>query len=172
MGAKYKLEKREIIDISFWTWIPNVSVGPFRFGTPITNYLKRYSLCDGDEYNTLTYPDLKLKSLQSEGFEKMNQYIIPTYDSAFTVYTTSGVIDEFRLETYLFYNCQDIIMTSIEEAMEIIGRSDYDDERTEEVIDEIQRVFYFYDLGLSLWTQDGVVVTAFCDDGTRWNPNR
>ena len=158
------METRKIIDIPFWTWVPRVSVGPFQFGKPITNYLKQYNLCDEREINAIEYPDSKLDLLPYTS----ERYVIPTYDSSFVIFTTKGIVDDFRVKTYLYFNGQDIILSTIEKAMEIIGRKDYDDTSTEEIIDEIQNVYYFYDLGLSLWTLDNVVVTAFCDDGTDW----
>ena len=158
------MEKRKIIDIPFWTWVPKVSLGPFHIGKSIKDYLKQYNLCDEDEFNAKEYPGLKL-----DGFQDMpERYIIPTYDSSFVIFTKNGIIDEFRIETYLYYNGQDIIMSPIAKAMEIIGRKSYDDTSREEIIDEKQDVYYYYDLGLSLWTLDNVVVTAFCDDGTGW----
>jgi len=154
----------KIIDIPFWTWIPTVSIGPFRFGMPISEYIKRYNLRDEDEFNASEYPELKLKTLQEifGGFRNINQYTIPTYGLNFSIYTENGIIDEFKVETYLYYNGQDIIMSPLEKAMEIIGRNVYDGTDREEISDEMQEIYYFDDLGLSLWTLDNVVVTAFC----------
>jgi hypothetical protein len=160
------LEK--IIDIPFWTWKPCISIGPFKFGKPIDNYIEKYNLCENDVYSELTFGKEKFPTWMHtksdvEPFE--NSYIIPEYDFAFVIYTKYEIIDNIGVETYLYYNNKDIIDTSLEEAMKIINRTSWDKMDTQEVIDDMQNIYYFYDLGLTLWTLDGKVVSASCDNG-------
>jgi hypothetical protein len=154
----------ELVDISFWTWIPCISIGPFKFGEPIDQYIERYKLVENDTYSELVlregfYDWMRLKN------DSENAYVIPHFDFAFTIYTKHNLIDTLGIDTYLYYNKQDIIYTSLEEAMKIINRPTWDKMEQQEVIDDMQNIYYFYDLGLTLWTLDNKVVTAFCNNG-------
>jgi hypothetical protein len=154
----------KIIDIPFWTWVPCISIGPFRFGEPISQYIEKYKLVEIDSYSELVlgenfYEWMRLKK-SSE-----NAYIIPHYDFAFTIYTKNEIIDTIGIDTYLYYNNQDIIGISLEYAMKIIKKSVWDEMDQQEVLDDIQNIYYFYDLGLTLWTLDNKVVTASCNNG-------
>jgi hypothetical protein len=147
---------------SFWTWIPRISFGPFKFGDSIENYICTYGLCEYDTYSKLTFgensPDLVLQNVDPE-----NAYLIPQYDFAFTIYTLYSKIIDVRVETYFYYKYQDIIGLPIEEAMLIINRTTWNKVETEDVIDTIQNIYYFDDLGLIFWTLDNKIVTVFCN---------
>jgi hypothetical protein len=155
-----------MIDIQhFWTWIPCISIGPFNFGTPIALYTDKYKLMEHDTYSKLAFGKKGLPKWMhlKNGYE--NAYILPKFGFAFTIYTKHEIIDDIRIETYLYYNNHDIICNSIHNVMKIIGRESWDDEDSQEIDDCIQQIYYFYDLGLTLWTLDNKVVTAFCNNG-------
>jgi hypothetical protein len=160
-----------VIDIQFWTWLPSVLVGPFKFGTSIDDYIGKYGLCEYDTYCELNFGKghyYKWSYGNDTSYYFENAYLIPQYDFAFVIYTTNGLIDNIAVETYLYYNNHDIIDTTIDEAMRIINRSTYDKVESQEMNDGIQQIYYFYSMGLTLWTRDGKVVTAFCNDGKEW----
>jgi hypothetical protein len=153
----------------FWTWYPCISVGPFYFGDNINKYIKRYDIRNKDTCKNSVWIGTKYPRLKDIGaFKNTDEFFIPKFGSAFTIYTNNNLIDDIRIETYLYYNKKDIIYVTIDEAMKIINRSTWDELSSAEVIDDIQQVYRFYDMGLSLWVLDGKVVTAFCDNGTRW----
>ncbi len=160
---------KEMIDIPFWTWVPKVSVGPFRFGESIENYIKQYDVWDEYEYDRLSCPKEELEQLKrmhelGRVFKYSNSYIIPKYEHSFIINTEDKIIVSIRIETYLYYNNQDIIMAPLEKAMKIIGRTKWDSEDKQEFLGELKHIYYFDDLALSLWTLDNQVVTAYCDD--------
>jgi hypothetical protein len=154
----------------FWKWVPCVSVGPFQFGTPINNYVKQYELYEEDEYYRLTGEKRYFSKLCNfcNNFKDVSEYLTLKYDHSFTIYTKKSLINDIRIETYLYYNNCDIIGKSLDKVIKIIGRSSWDDEDSQDVIDQVQQIYYFYDMGLTLWTFEGKVVTAFCDDGKDW----
>jgi hypothetical protein len=141
-----------------------VSIGPFKFGEPIIKYIEKYKLVENDIYSKLVLGKGFHKWMQLKNSSE-NAYIIPHYDFAFTIYTKHGIIDNIRIETYLYYNGQDIIDIPLKEAMRVINRLEWDEMDHQEIIDNIQNIYYFRDLGLTLWTLDDKVVTAFCDNG-------
>jgi hypothetical protein len=109
------------IDKSFWQWVPCVSVGPFQFGTPINNYVKQYELYEEDEYYRKTGEEKvspKLCDICDE-FENVNEFLTLQYDHSFTIYTKNFLIDDIRIETYLYYKNHDIIFNSIHNVMKI-----------------------------------------------------
>jgi hypothetical protein len=162
------------IDKSFWLWVPCVSVGPFRFGTSINNYVKQYELYEEDEYYRQTDEKKSIPKLcnLSNEFKNVKEFLTLQYNHSFTIYTKNLLIDDIRIETYLYYNNQDIIGNSLDNVMKIIERSSWDFEDSQEIDDDcIQQIYHFYDLGLTVWTSNEIVVTAFCDDGTAWIKN-
>jgi hypothetical protein len=157
------------IDKLFWKWVPCVSVGPFKFGTPIHNYLEQYELYEEDDYYRLANEKRLFPKLNSwDHFKDRNQYLTLKYDHSFIIYTKNFLIDDISIRTYLYYNNCDIIWKQLDEVMKIIGRSSWDYEDSQEIEDQSQQMYIFYDLGLTLWTFEGKVENASCDDGTGW----
>jgi hypothetical protein len=149
-----------------WTWIPCQSIGNFNIGVSIFDYMNDFHLIEVEEYR---------KSLWKDGYKEHikfsmdeNEFLIPQYDFSFIIYTKKYLIEYFQIETYLYYNGHDIIYSSLEDVLKIINRSSWDKKDSLEIDNNIQHIYYFYDMGLTLWTLDGKVVTAFCDDGKIW----
>jgi hypothetical protein len=156
----------KLIDTEYWQWIPCISIGPFKIGTSIFDYIKKEGLIEVEEYrkklwNTECNSNFYLS-------EDENAFLIPKYDFSFIIYTEKNLITYFLVETYLYYNNCDIIWKPLAEVMKIIGRSSWDDEDSQEVEDRIQQMYYFYDIGLILWTFEDKVESACCNDGTLW----
>ncbi len=158
-----------MIDTVFWTWVPRMSLGPLRFGARIDEYLRLYPIYSDTDYCNLHRNEKyysTIKSIQEIAqIDGITEYRIPEFDYSFTIYTRNNLIDSFRVETYLYYKGHDIVWASLEKAMEIIGRTTWDKTEPQMVLDDLQQIYYFDDLGLTLWTLDGKVVTAFCHAG-------
>lgn len=127
-----------------WTWIPNVSVGPFRFGEPLPSGL----------------PSINLVSLYKD---------VDPFDESFDVnngaaqiWIDEGKFHGAEVASSLFLGSKNLIGMSGEEAMKLIGGG-----WTIEDPDEFgDRRLLNDELGVWLWEEDSFVdsVTVFRDD--------
>jgi hypothetical protein len=156
-------------NIEQWQWIPCKSIGHFTIGTSIFDYIDHDNLVSVEKYRECLW---KTEYRTYKSFsENESEFLIPQYDFSFIIYTYKNFITHFLVETYLYYGNNDIIGTPIDKVMNIINRTDYDKKDSMEIMDTIQQIYYFYDIGLSIWTLDGIVTTAFCDNGIIPNDN-
>lgn len=156
------MEKRKV-NTKIFEWIPTVSVGPFKIGDPIEQYVKQYELVDEIVYEKQSNAPKKcIDFLKRTAFCPV--YYTLKYGASFIIYCDNdGHIENFRLENYLYFHNQNLISRSLDETIDTLHKK-WDEEETVEVIDETQNVYYFFSLGLSLWTRNERIITAFCSD--------
>jgi hypothetical protein len=149
----------------FWTWVPKISFGPFKFGDSIKNYIDVYNLYEEDTYSELTLGKEKFPEWMRQKIGPENVYLIPKYDFAFSIYTLYSKIIHVCVETYFYYNNQNVLGTSLEKAMQIIGCPSWNKIDSENVLGTTENKYNFDALGLTLWTFNNKVVTVYCDNG-------
>lgn len=159
----------KIKDFTFWNWEPLKSLGPFEFGHHIDEYISKFHLINHDEYVDEVFgandPQTRY---YSDIFEDQKEFLIPKFEFDFSLYTKNDILFSIFQSMFLYYNGEDLIEQPLAKAMEIIGRIAWDSESSAEIGDDVQFMYTFYDLGLTLWTLDGIVVSAVCDDGTAY----
>jgi hypothetical protein len=132
-------------------WRKGVAVGPFIFGTPVSNYSGLLRLVPepwpttcGASYETL-----------SRGDDVM-------------VYEEGGLIDS--ISCYSEFWIEDVnIMGIPKQALIDDVLSEPDDAETQEIGEDIQEILYYYSIGLMVWLSRGIIVTVqarkeFSDD--------
>ena len=128
-----------------YNWVPNVSVGEFRFGTPVSDYV------DVGRVTKRTYdPELG----GGDWYADENDDPVITVDE-------HGLINDILCYDGLFYRGRNLIGLHIEEVVKVLGQSpDEYGEPVELDDDDVQITAEFEDLGLQLWLRDGVAVSA------------
>jgi hypothetical protein len=128
---------------------PCVSVGPFHFGNPITCYksigikMKEKDLLDVKGFDSATFG-------------------IPEYWEDFDIITINGLVCHILVEKQLYYNNNNIIGKKITDAKTILSRKKCS--KIDHIDCTNEDVYYFNSLGIDLWTQKGIVVSATCYD--------
>lgn len=122
-------------------WEPLVSVGPFKFDTPIQKYIEPYNLhfveAADDTVNWDTYA---------------------TYDEDIYIDTEDSKIVGISCYTNLYYKGINIIGLSLSKVREILGSED-------EVGDQLGEKIpiEYYTLSLQLWVQNGYITNVTCN---------
>ncbi|GAB4370190.1 MAG: hypothetical protein Kow00114_30420 [Kiloniellaceae bacterium] len=135
-----------------WILVPNVSVGPFVFGTPISAYVAAFGARQAEE------PD---------GSEKAPSdwlvYNLPDSD-AFLCAEDGRLVSVTAYEGVI-YDGVDLIGLTIGDLEEHLGcPADEDGDPVEYDSGEVQVPHEFFDFGLQVWTVDDEVVSVSCLD--------
>ncbi len=133
-----------------WEWIPNRSLGPVAFGTPIDGYLEM----------------LDLREAQHDDFSGPPQP--PHYEASgldLNIYLEDGLVDTLISHEVFFFKGVNIIGLSKEELTELLGRepSETDEIDLSESDEEPPYLVYDYEgWGLQIWLLDDKVESASC----------
>jgi hypothetical protein len=123
------------------TWRPRFGVGIFDFGASIANYSNIIEETTGEDSPTVGQVTYEAKCYR-EVFVRAERGTIVSVDS----------YSEFWL------NETNVIGSTLDEAVSKIGQSP--DEVDHEYVDGEQTILYFYDLGLTVWLENGLVETV------------
>jgi len=128
-----------------YEFIPGISVGPFKFGSPISTYLDKY-IC---QY----YPAESEVGWESYVFKK----------PLINVYTENGLIHAIKCEKFCIIGRVNIIGMDLISLVKTLGVNyDFSEKIFIDSDDGYQDVFDFDKFGLQVWVVESKVVTVFC----------
>lgn len=137
---------------SNYDWTPKVGVGSVRFGAPIDQYTK-----SGLLESRVILPELG----PEVHFVDDDEGIVVYVDDE-----GMGTVEIVACYRSLLYQSKELIGVTLDAAVDVLGRPPDEYEEGVEMFDEtFQDIAYFDDLGLMLWFEDGVSVSASLDDG-------
>jgi len=131
----------------FLRFDPNVSVGPFVFGTAIEKYFeygikkKEVDLLDIQGFNSATYS-------------------IPLLWEDVDIVVIDGVIRHILVENFLYYRGNNLIGNSMDETKGILECDQCSKIEHMECTNEY--IYYFYSMGIDFWVFDRIVTAATC----------
>ena len=134
----------------FWEWQPLLSFGIFRFGIPLRNY-KRLRPIYLEEESTI---------YDSEEDCELNEFAftLPNHWKTLRVYTDyRKIITSVSSKNFIFSG-NNLIGLKAEQICDILERK-YDRRDYVEIPEENWYIYFFYDLGLSLWEEDGIITS-------------
>ncbi|MEQ9487472.1 MAG: hypothetical protein RIM72_00615 [Alphaproteobacteria bacterium] len=133
------------------TWIPKKSVGPIRFGDPISKHLET-GLLTPSEFNT-DHPD-------EPSFEDEDDILSVYLDD------TGVIVASILTDDELVFNDINLVGLKSGELASTLSLSPDETEVEENVVDEVdETIHYFYELGLMVWLRDDHVYSVAVDDG-------
>jgi hypothetical protein len=133
------LEKIERIT---YEWIPRKKVGPFVFGSPIKQYIKKYRLSAvPEEYNPKVDWAVYSTDIDDRIYVEEGRIVSVSCSSSF-IYKEKELIGIPFGEILSYLNCQP---DSVDKA---------------ELSDGFQDIYEFDQLGLQLWVKEGDVISA------------
>ena len=129
-----------------YDWIPNVGVGEFKFGEPVSQYVESGVLIIN---------------------RFMEELVGMSYDDAegtINVCEENGMIEDIYCDKILTYRNQNLIGLHIDDAAMLLERKPSYGEPLDksEIFDDgrLEVPAEFDDLGLTLWLDEGIVVSA------------
>jgi len=128
-----------------WTWVPNVSIGPFEFGEGIEEYF--------DAFEILEIPEEYDPEVEWEVFG------LP--DEDVRIFTSEGRIISVACYGEFFLEGRNLIGMPYENVEAMLGQEPDEVGDPIPIEDEEQVPIEFDSLGLQIWTVGGVVVSVF-----------
>lgn len=129
--------------VDSWMWIPGKSVGPFQFGAEARTVIHQFGL-------------RKLEPACLNAF--WDTYEIPGLESRIS--TEQDRISSINCWDRLFYHKVDILTLNLDEVRFILGP----EEEAESIGETALMAVYYRHLGLTLWTENGWVNSATCEE--------
>lgn len=141
------------IDVSLvkrYALTPGVGVGRLRFGDRVTEY-----------------PELKLRNAEPDWSpeEDFAEYAVPGLEETLIVYVDGdGCIDSVSFYEFCLFDGEDLIGMGVGQLLILLGVPS--DIEAEEIGRDVELLYAYDDLGLTIWTVDGevCVVQAGCVD--------
>jgi len=134
-----------------WNWTPRVSVGPFRFGDPIDDYIDRFKL-------TRFHDEL----------EKRFEFDWETYDvpgHRVQIHVKEKKIESVACYETCLFDGFNLIGATIESVVEKLGHAPNEIGEAIEIGDEFQTTAEFASIDLQLWLRPNkTVASAFCSE--------
>ncbi|MEP3476373.1 MAG: hypothetical protein ABJN57_09160 [Hyphomicrobiales bacterium] len=128
-----------------WEWIPHVGLGPFKYETSVQEYMSEFDLILEKEENKKDYD--------------WDTYNIIGTDKC--IWTEDDIIMSIRCDDQFNYNEKNLIGMTEDELFSHMKGQSYEmgidvlyDDGTQ------QTPFEYNDLGLSVWTENRIVVSA------------
>ncbi|WP_193368239.1 HEAT repeat domain-containing protein [Pelagibius marinus] len=140
---------KESPDREGWELIPNISLGPFVFGTEIDEYVDRFAA--------------RFKEDPEAGPEEWQTFSLPHSDDYLSV--EEGVLVCVTGYKGVIYKGVDLVGLTLAELEKLLGCPPDDIGPTVEYENgEVQTAYDFDDFGLGVWTADDKVVSVSCLD--------
>ena len=136
-------------DNSFWKWKPLQYFGVFRFEALLNSCKNLKMICLKNE--STIYLEKEKKHLNEYA------YTVPMFRNTLRIYTDHKKSIQFvSSEEKFFYNGTDLLKCSIEEIVLLLGEN-FDDYHEIDVSGEIDRNYFFEQLGLAVWEENNKV---------------
>lgn len=132
-----------------WLLLPNISLGPFVFGTGIGQYIDKFGA------RLKVDPDASPLELQT--------YSLPSSDDYLGV--ENGILVSMTAHQGVIYKGVDLVGLRIADLEGLLGcRADDTGTAVEYENGEVRTPSDFFEFGLQVWTSNGIVVSASCLD--------